>query len=285
MKKFTLGAFADEAGPGIDAQIEALHANNVPLLELRLIDGVHTSGMKPADARELKKKLDANDIKIWSMGTNIGKIGIKDDFKPHLELFKNTVEISQIFGAECIRMFSFFIPEGDDPYIYTDEVMERLLRLSEVANGTGLTLCHENEKAIYGDIAVRCKEIHEKLPMYRAVFDPANFIQCKQPTIEAWDMLEPYIKYLHIKDCRWDTGFVVPAGKGDGHLPELIERYEKIGGEKMTLEPHLTVFSGLNGMEREGNKSNVGNSEEFLFPDSKTAFAAAVKYLRDIIEK
>lgn len=284
MKKFILGAFADEAGDDIDSQIEALHANNVPLLELRLIHGEHTSSMKPADAKELKKKLDANDVKIWSMGTNIGKIGIKDDFKPHLELFKNTVEISQIFGAECIRMFSFFIPEGDDPAIYRDEVMERLLRFAEVAKGTGLTLCHENEKAIYGDTALRCKDICDTLPMYKAIFDPANFIQCHQETLPAWEIMEPYIKYMHIKDCIWD-GDVVPAGKGDGHLPELLAKYEKIGGEKLTLEPHLTVFNGLSSMEREGDTSKVGENENFVFPDRKTAFAAAVKYLRDIIEK
>lgn len=282
MKKFTLGAFADEAGNDIDTQIKALHENNVPLLELRLIDGVHTSAMKPDAARELKKKLDANDVKIWSMGTNIGKIGIKDDVKPHYELFKNTVEISGILGASAIRMFSFFMPEGEDPSIYRDEVMERLLRLSEIAEGSGLILCHENEKAIYGDTALRCKDILDTLPMYRAVYDPANFIQCEQPTIEAWDILEPYIEYMHIKDCIWGGG-IVPAGKGDGHIPELLARYEKIGGDKLTLEPHLTVFDGLKSMEREGDTSEVGTV--YSYPDKMTAFAAAVSHLRAIIEE
>ena len=282
MKKFTLGAFADEADQSIDGQIKALRKNGIPLLELRLIDNVHTSAMAPADARELKKKLDENDIKIWSMGTNIGKIGIKDDFKPHLELFKNTVEISGILGASAIRMFSFFMPENEKPEIYSDEVMERLLRLYEVSEGSGLILCHENEKGIYGDIAVRCKEIHEKLPMYKAVFDPANFIQCHQDTLEAWEMLEPYIEYMHIKDCIWDGG-VVPAGCGDGNVPELLRRYEAIGGDKLTLEPHLTVFEGLASMERDGNTSEIGKVEEYKYPNKDTAFAAAVKYLRDII--
>lgn len=282
MKKYILGAFADEASPSIDGQIKALHDNNVPLLELRLIDNAHTTSMAPKDARELRKKLDENDVKIWAMGTNIGKIGIKDDFKPHLELFKNTVEISGILGASAIRMFSFFMPENENPEICRDEVMERLLRLYEVSKGSGLTLCHENEKGIYGDIAVRCKDIHESLPMYKAVFDPANFIQCHQPTIEAWDILEPYIEYMHIKDCIWD-GAVVPAGKGDGNLAELLGRYEKLDCDKLTIEPHLTVFEGLAGMERDGNTSEIGKVQEFVYPDKETAFAAAVKYLRDLI--
>ena len=47
-----------------------------------------------------------------------------------------------------------------------------------------------------------------------------------------------------------------------------------------TLEPHLTVFEGLAGLEREGEKSNVGS---FSYPDANTAFDAAVTAFDKII--
>ena len=47
------------------------------------------------------------------------------------------------------------------------------------------------------------------------VFDPANFVQCGIDTIEAFELLQDRITYLHIKDALPD-GSVVPAGKGHG---------------------------------------------------------------------
>ena len=49
-----------------------------------------------------------------------------------------------------------------------------------VARDSELILLHENEKDIYGDTAERCLDILEtmKCPYLKAVFDPANFVQC-----------------------------------------------------------------------------------------------------------
>ena len=79
------------------------------------------------------------------------------------------------------------------------------------------------------------------LPQLRAVFDPANFIQCGQDTKPAWELLSPYVEYMHIKDALPD-GSVVPAGKGAGELPFLLSQYK---GEVLTVEPHLSVFAGI----------------------------------------
>ena len=159
--------------------------------------------------------------------------------------------------------------------------MERLSRFYEASEGSNISLCHENEKGIYGDIAVRCLEIHKQLPQLYAVFDPANFIQCGQNTLEAWDLLSPYVKYMHIKDARSD-GTVVPAGKGIGNIPGLLEKFKAQGGEVLTLEPHLRVFRGLNQLEQ-GNERSV--MDESIYPSQRAAFDAAVSALKNIIER
>ncbi len=77
-------AFADEASPNIDEQIAALKRNGLQGLEIRNVDGVNVSDITIGKAKEVKRKLQANGLITWSVGSPIGKIDIeKDDFKAH----------------------------------------------------------------------------------------------------------------------------------------------------------------------------------------------------------
>lgn len=278
MSRFTLCAFADEAGSNIQDQIKALNEHHIPFLEVRGVNGKNISQLTIQQAKELKELLKNNGISVWSIGSPLGKIGIKDDFAQHLELCKHTLELALAAGVSCIRLFSFFIPAGEDAKIYRDEVMERLSRFCEAAKGSNVILCHENEKGIYGDIAPRCLEIHQQIPEMPAIFDPANFIQCGQDTLKAWELLACHVKYMHIKDALF-SGYVVPAGKGDGNIPQLLKKFKAQGGSVITLEPHLAVFSGLEALEN-GEKSMV---DAYAYPSQRAAFDAAVAALKSII--
>lgn len=281
MNEIKIYAFADEASPNIDEQIIALKRNGLNGLEIRNVDGVNVSDITVEKAKEVKHKLQANGLITWSIGSPIGKIDIeKDDFKAHTEKLKHTLEIAEILGAENIRLFSFFIPKDKNPADYKEEVINRLGTFLDLAKGTGITLCHENEKGIYGDIPERCLEIHKALPEMPAIFDPANYIQCGADTLEGWKMLSGYVKYLHIKDALSD-GSVVPAGKGVGNLPFILEDFRKNGGKCVTIEPHLTVFAGLSSLEKEEDKSVVG--EVYRYPSATAAFKAAADALKALI--
>lgn len=273
-------AFADEASPLIDGQILAMKENQLDGVEIRNVDNVNVSDISDAKAREVKKKFDGAGLSVWSIGSPIGKIDIeKDNFCRHIEKFKRTLEIAEILDAKNIRLFSFFTPEEnrDD---YKDEVINRLSQFSELAKGTGITLCHENEKGIYGDTPERCLEIHKALPEIKAIFDPANYIQCGVDTSKAWEIIKPYIKYLHIKDALAD-GSVVPAGKGIGNLEYILKDFKALGGNELTIEPHLTVFEGLKELENEDNTSVVG--EVYRYSSNTEAFTAATNALREIL--
>lgn len=275
-----LYAFADEASSMIDGQITAMKENGLDGLEIRNVDNVNVVDISDAKAKEVRKKLDEAELRVWTIGSPIGKIDIeKGSFEQHTERFKRSLEIAEILGADNVRLFSFFTP-GDNRADYKDKVIERLGVFAEIAKGTGITLCHENEKGIYGDVPERCLEIHKALPEIKAIFDPANYVQCGVDTLKAWEMIKPYVKYLHIKDALAD-GNVVPAGKGVGNLKYILDDFKKNGGDSLTIEPHLTVFAGLADLEKEGDKSVVG--EVYRYPSNKAAFAAAVSALRELI--
>ncbi len=275
-----LYAFADEASSMIDGQITAMKENGLDGLEIRNVDNVNVVDISDAKAKEVRKKLDEAELRVWTIGSPIGKIDIeKGSFEQHTERFKRSLEIAEILGADNVRLFSFFTP-GDNRSDYKDKVIERLGVFAEIAKGTGITLCHENEKGIYGDVPERCLEIHKALPEIKAIFDPANYVQCGVDTLKAWEMIKPYVKYLHIKDALAD-GNVVPAGKGVGNLKYILDDFKKNGGDSLTIEPHLTVFAGLADLEKEGDKSVVG--EVYRYPSNKAAFAAAADALKELL--
>ena len=281
-KNIKIFGFADEASPMIDEQIKAMHRNGLAGLEIRNVDETNVADITLEKAREVRSKLDAAGLITWSIGSPIGKIDIeKDDFAAHLEKLKHTLEIANILGAENIRMFSFFIPADKDASIYKNEVLDRLGKMSDIAKGTGVVLCHENEKGIYGDTADRCLEILDTFPEIKGVFDTANFVQCKEDAARAWNMLKHRIKYVHVKDARMSDGVIVPPGCGDGNYSLIIPEYLAQGGTVFTMEPHLAEFVGLSGLEREGEESNVG---ETAFNSNDEAFDYACTEFKKLLE-
>lgn len=271
MGKFRFAAFADEAGRPLETQIAALQRNGFDLLEIRFVGDKNISEITAAEAKEIRKKLDDGGIKTWSIGSPTGKISLNDPFAPHLDAFRHQLELAQILGASHYRMFSFYDAGEDIP-----AVCDRLEQLLDAAEGSGVTLCHENEKKIYGDTDVRCEKLLRAVPRLRAVYDPANFIQCGVETLGAWDRLEPFVEYLHIKDCNEMRKVVLP-GTGVGRLPELLRRYAARGGGVVTLEPHLTRFIGLEKLER----GDITDPSQ-IFPDGNAAFDAAAAALRKL---
>ena len=280
MNKYQLCAFADEASPKLSEQIVAMRENNIEYLEMRGVNGTNVAKLTAAQAKDAARELSAAGLKVWSLGSPAGKSPITQDFAVEREQFLRLLETAEITGARCIRLFSFYGTDGKPEY--RDEVLERLSRFIDLAKGSGVILCHENEKGIWGDNDVRCAEIHRALPELKAVFDPANFVQCNVDTLGAWELLKPYTYYGHIKDALSD-GKVVPAGKGEGNVAYVVKEFLAKGGRDMTIEPHLKVFDGLKALEESGNTSVVGGI--YRYPDANTAFDAACDAMKAILKE
>ena len=271
-----LCAFADEADANRLGQIEALTENAIPYLEIRGVDGTNIADLPREKALQFKSELDAAGIKAWAIGSPAGKTNIHDDFDKALDQFRHLLDMAEIFEAKRIRLFSFYGTDGSDKYF--EEVCRRLNVFCDLCEEKGIIPCHENEKGIYGDIAPRCLAIHKAVPRLKAVFDPANFIQCGQDVMEAWKMLAPYVEYSHIKDAAPD-GHIVPPGDGIGHLAEYLPLFAAQGCEVVTLEPHLAQFVGLKALEGV-ERSEVGGLN---FENNRAAFDHAANKLKEIL--
>lgn len=279
MEHIILSGFSDEIAPELDLQLAAIREWGLSHIELRAADGVNVSDFSTEKVKEVKNKLAGAGVSVSSIGSPIGKIGMEEDFAPHLEKLKRTLEIQKELGAPYLRMFSFYIPQGRAPEDFREEVLDRVGRMAEEAAAWDSVLLHENEKGIYGDSAPRCKELLEAFygPHFKAVFDFANFVQVGQETLPAYELLKPYVEYVHVKDAQWGTGAVVPAGQGDGHVKEILTALTG-GGWKgfLSLEPHLTDFAGLAALEQDPQKRGSAL-------DGKSAWKLALDSLQEIL--
>lgn len=266
MAAFRFAAYADEADDSLDGQIQTLMNNHIPSLEIRGISGVNVTALPRDKVTEVKQKLDACGIGVWAIGSSVGKARIEEPFPAQLEVFQRALETAQIMGASCLRLFSFYGAQ-DDPG-RKDEVVRRLSVFAEKAAGSGVVLCHENERDLYGDTPARALELVQQVPNLKMVFDISNFIHTGVDTLEAWRILGPYVQYLHIKDSLSD-GTIVPPGDGEGHVKEILSEFFRRGGGILSLEPHLFHFVG-----------NADAGARYAFATRREAFDAAVRALK-----
>lgn len=281
MAKFTLTGFADEIDPALSVQMDVLDRLDIHYIETRGIDGKNISEYTPAEAKTIHARLKDRGFAVSALGSPIGKIGVNDPFAPHLDNFRRLIDVAHELDTRYIRMFSFYTPQGEDPAACRDEVMQRLSALVEANRGSGVTLLHENEKAIYGDTPERCLDILKTFDgEILCTYDPSNFVQCGVDNEAAFRMLAPYIRYLHVKDSVYvrnsehvDHGFENvsdahrPAGQGDGKVAWILSQLAQSGYEGFaSIEPHLS------------NNPNVPGT-------GADKFAAAAAALRGLLAK
>lgn len=267
-----LSAFSDEAGKSVDEQIAALKRNGISLTELRSVDGKNVKDLTEDEAGAIAAKLRENDIALSALGSPMGKADISVDMDEYLSEVRHLCRLAVIFGTDKIRMFSFF-----NAYDCPEEVIRRLRLMVSVACEYGVTLCHENEKKIFGDTCERVLFIAENVPKLKLVYDPANFLQCGEPAEKTLAALCEKTAYFHIKDVVADTGELVPAGYGDGNIAKLVDMIK--GDTILTVEPHLKVFGGYDEIDGEEMK------HRFRFNTNAEAFDAAVNAIKKILSE
>jgi len=253
---YRLSAFADEISTDIQVQMDHLLEHGVSMCTMRGANGKGVLEFENFQVPLMKSQFNNRGIKFACIGSPIGKVPITDPFEKELERLKLACKRAKQFETKVLRVFSFYIPAGDDPAKHKDEVIRRMKALAEQAKAEGLNLLHENEGEIFGNTANRCVQLIEGVnaPNLMAAFDFANFVSEGDDPLAAWGKLKKWVKDFHIKDFSAAKKQTVPAGQGDGKLREILKDAFGAGwGGLLTLEPHLDRTDGfkeLNGGQR-----------------------------------
>jgi sugar phosphate isomerase/epimerase len=248
---WTLAGFADEIDPDPDIQFRTLNELGIRFVEFRSAWDTNVVDLDDDQIARIKQKLASHGIRVSAVGSPIGKVGIDDDFDAQLARFDRALWVADQLETTYIRLFSFFIPEADDPAAHREEVLRRMSALVVRSRGHDVVLCHENEKSIYGDVPARCLDLVESVgsERLRLVWDAANFVQCGvRPYTDGYARLRPYLQYVQIKDALFETGQVVPAGQGDGEIDRTNRALYGDGFEGFfSMEPHLAQAGASGG--------------------------------------
>ena len=252
---FTISAFGDEIDDDLATQLDVLASQDIHHLELRGAWGRNVLDLDSAHLARARQLLNERGFRVSAVGSPIGKSQITQPREFELERMERAIAAADALGTRLIRIFSFYYPPGERER-YREEILSRLAVLAERAARAGLTLVHENERDIYGDVPERCLELIEAAnsPALRNAFDPANFVLCGvRPMIDAWPLLGAHTAHVHVKDARFADGSIQPAGEGDGDIPGLLAALKAMNYQGfLTLEPHLKhagQFGGLSGAD------------------------------------
>ena len=253
---FTLTGFGDEISPKLDEQMQVLASEGIRYIELRGVENKNVTVLSEAELSDVRAGLDRKGFKISAIGSPIGKVRIDEDFEAHLKLFEHCLDLADFFGTPFIRIFSYYPPEGQKIARFREEVLRRMQQKTEMAARRGKILLHENEHAIYGETAERCRDIHAGIrsPHLRATFDFANFVLDGEDPLQAFTLLRDYVGYVHVKDAlrpskdHGDPGRMVPPGEGDGQIEPILRQLAGDGKDYfLSLEPHLSFAGSMYG--------------------------------------
>ena len=251
-----LSAFADEISGDLDEQVRVLKSENIHHLDLRGVWGTNVLDLTDRQVEEIARALEAESIGVAAIASPIGKVPIDHPFEEHLLRFERALALARVFQTRFVRVFSFYARArgaDGDPAGRREEVLARLHEMTARARAAGVVLLHENEREIYGDTIARCVDLMRSIddPHFQSVFDPANFIQCRQtPHPDGYQALRRWLRCVHVKDARAD-GRVTVAGEGEAQWPAIVRSLRRDGFDGfLSLEPHLSEagrFRGFSG--------------------------------------
>lgn len=262
-----LTGFADEAGAGIEVQIQATKELGWNHIEARNIDGVNIHDLPESEFEKVALKFDAAGIQVNCFGSAVANWGkqITDPFEITLEEIDRIVPRMHRLGSKLIRIMSYAIckdEQGNDSMNQLKE--ERFRRLREVVQrfaAEGILPVHENCMNYGGMSYQNTLELIENVPGLKLVFDTGNPVFTddrrmprpypKQSSWEFYSAVKEHIAYLHIKDGVYlseSSSSIFPdcrftfAGDGDGDVNRILSDLLKNGYDGgISMEPHLDV--------------------------------------------
>jgi sugar phosphate isomerase/epimerase len=248
---WTLTGFGDEIHPDPIVQVAVLQALGAAHIEIRGAWGTNILSLSDEAVMALGGLLAERSMRVSAIASPIGKVDVGLPVEHEVARLARAIEVAKRLDTRYVRLFSFYRSDGVSAESIRDQVLVRMRALADLAERHAITLLHENEKDIYGDTPERVLDIIESVGSrrLRVAWDSANFVQVGvQPFRDAFPLLAPYIDYVHIKDARFATSEVTPAGEGDGALRETIEALARRGFSGFaSLEPHLSSASQLGG--------------------------------------
>jgi sugar phosphate isomerase/epimerase len=249
-----ISGFVDEISPDLQEQLAAAERIGLDGVDIRFVNGQNVLDLDRQTLEEIRSICEDKGLRIFSIGSPVNKLQLtEENRKQELDRLQKAFDQAEALGTTRIRVFS---PRTDGSCRQEDwpQVRDWMAEQAEMVAGSSFVLVHENDADMYGAFPEGCRRIMETFngPNFKALFDFANSACMGIKTIPDWtDWIIPYLDSLHIKDGVNGSRNFLPAGEGEGQIPETFQLLRDAGWSgPMALEPHLAesgAFSGFSG--------------------------------------
>ncbi|MFF0494289.1 sugar phosphate isomerase/epimerase family protein [Nocardia sp. NPDC004068] len=227
-------------------------------LEIRTVAGANAITVAPEQIRRVRAWADERGLQVAALASPLWKWcrpeatpGRMDSFgfptrvpgADRLGWVERAIETAVVLGAPVVRVFSHLRVEPQMTERFDgDPLLDDALCLAVEA---GVTLLLENEPVC---TVAHTESLVEILDRYHEQglglwLDIANLHEVGQATVEAVRALAPYVRYVHVKDYRFDadgTRLFCAAGTGVVPYGEVLAVLDGLG-ERLPygLETHV----------------------------------------------
>jgi sugar phosphate isomerase/epimerase len=229
-----VGILTDEVSPRFDEALDWIVAQGLPYVEIRVVDGRNVAEFDEAEAREVKRKLDARGLAVAGISSPLFKCALdparpvasgdtfgqkEEGVEAHFAKLERVIRTAKILDTKLIRVFSFW--REVEPLKYEADIVRHLKRAADVAAKAGVLLMVENEPSCNGGFAEEVGRIVRAVgsPAVRALWDPGNEAYGGREAYPAgYDHVKDVLAHVHLKDAyhtKAGTARCVPVGSGE----------------------------------------------------------------------
>ncbi|MCT2585544.1 sugar phosphate isomerase/epimerase family protein [Actinophytocola gossypii] len=259
-----LAGIGDEAAPDLAGQLRAIGALGWPGVELRTVDGRALADLDRSARDQLVLAVARAGLRVPCLDSRIGSWSgsVAEPFDRDLAELATLAELCADLDTSYVRIMSYpnaGLPERD----WRATVLDRVRRLTEVAERAGITLLHENCAGWAGTSAERAIELLDAVgsPALRLLFDVGNGIAHGYDAAGLLADLVPFVAHVHVKDAVGggeDTAYTLP-GDGQAGVVDCLKRLRANGyAGALSIEPHLAT------RPHEGRWADAGGAAAFV---------------------
>lgn len=249
-----LGGIGDESGPDLSTQILAHESLGWRHMELRSVGGTPVGDLPPQGDAALALALERAGLSIPVLCSRIGgwSGNISSPWQEDCRELDRLIQLGGRLGSRMIRVMSY-PNDGLSDDEWGRQVTERVSRLAEIANRSGMVLALENCSGWAAHSADRTLALIQDIcsPALGVLFDIGN------PVVHGYDgyafleAVADHVVHVHVKDARrartedGEAEFCLP-GKGDGRVADCLRHLIRRQWRGMwSIEPHLALIPHL----------------------------------------
>ncbi|MCK3860976.1 sugar phosphate isomerase/epimerase family protein [Pseudomonas sp. B329] len=248
---FELTGVADEGASSIVDQIACHLALGWNHLELRSVDGLPIARLTDDALRMVVDQLQKRSIAVPVLASQIGNWGsqIEGDFAVDLTELDRLLEIAATLGTRMIRIMSY-PNSGWEEARWRSAVIDRLCRLTEIAQRHDVVLVHENCAGWAGRNAEYTLDMLQAVGSdhLKLLFDVGNGLSYGYQALDFLRQVLPHVAHVHLKDglCTDQGVRYQELGEGEAGAIECIDFLIRNGYEGwFSIEPHLSLIPHL----------------------------------------